>query len=73
MVIFSDQSDPEVKTESKDEPYTRCFEQPFKRFSYALQSTWRSDARFDITKNGQGNEIHCLANGDKVTIDSLSI
>uniref|UniRef100_A0A8C1J2X2 SUMO specific peptidase 6b n=1 Tax=Cyprinus carpio TaxID=7962 RepID=A0A8C1J2X2_CYPCA len=49
--ILTDQSDPEVKTESKDEPYTRCFEQPFKRFSYALQSTWRSDARKHLTNN----------------------
>ncbi|XP_026141659.1 sentrin-specific protease 6 isoform X2 [Carassius auratus] len=47
--IVTDQSDSEVKTENTDEPHTRCFEQPFKRFSYALQSTWRSD----ITQNGQ--------------------
>ncbi|XP_016330928.1 sentrin-specific protease 6 isoform X6 [Sinocyclocheilus anshuiensis] len=46
--ILTDQSDSEVKT-----TYTRCFEQPFKRFSYALQSTWRSDTRFDISENGQ--------------------
>ncbi|XP_016424267.1 sentrin-specific protease 6 isoform X4 [Sinocyclocheilus rhinocerous] len=44
--ILTDQSDSEVKT-----TYTRCFEQPFKRFSYALQSTWRSDTRKHLTNN----------------------
>ncbi|KAL1258220.1 hypothetical protein QQF64_011464 [Cirrhinus molitorella] len=43
--VLTGQSDSSVKTESKAEPFKRCFEQPFKRFSYALQSTWRSDTR----------------------------
>ncbi|KAI2654509.1 Sentrin-specific protease 7 [Labeo rohita] len=43
--ILTDQSASTVKSESKAEPVKRCFEQPFKRFSYALQSTWRSDTR----------------------------
>ncbi|XP_043118391.1 sentrin-specific protease 6 [Puntigrus tetrazona] len=36
----------EEKTKSvKAEPCTRCFERPFKRFSFALKSTWRTDTR----------------------------
>ncbi|XP_050988720.1 sentrin-specific protease 6 isoform X2 [Labeo rohita] len=66
--ILTDQSASTVKSESKAEPVKRCFEQPFKRFSYALQSTWRSDTR----KHLDSPSVDVLSsNEEKETKDEL--
>ncbi|ROL18725.1 Microtubule-associated protein RP/EB family member 3 [Anabarilius grahami] len=60
-----------VNIKSTARPYTRCFE-PFKRFSFALQTRWRSDARSDITEVGEGMNCIDLIKKINVNIDSLS-
>lgn len=72
-VYFSDQPHSTVNTKSKAQPYTRCFEQPFKRFSFTLPSSWRSDSRCGITKMVKGVNCIDLLKKMNVTIDSVPI
>ncbi|XP_077096132.1 sentrin-specific protease 6 isoform X3 [Siphateles boraxobius] len=54
--ILTDQPHSTVNTKSKAQPYTRCFEQPFKRFNFALQSSWRSNTGKPLTNGHSVDE-----------------
>ncbi|XP_067310885.1 sentrin-specific protease 6-like [Pseudorasbora parva] len=63
--ILTDQSDSMVSTKSNAQPVTRYFEQPFKRFNYALQSSWRKPLT-------NGLFVDASSNADKETRDTLA-
>ncbi|XP_039520272.1 sentrin-specific protease 6 isoform X1 [Pimephales promelas] len=66
--ILTDQPHSTVN-KSKAQPYTRCFEQPFKRFKFALQSSWRSDTRKPLTNSHSVDALS--SNADEETINRV--
>ncbi|XP_056101644.1 uncharacterized protein LOC130080312 [Rhinichthys klamathensis goyatoka] len=68
--ILTDQPHSTVNTKSKAQPYTRCFEQPLKRFNFALQYSWRSDTRKPLTNSHSVDALS--SNADEETIDTVA-